>query len=222
MPKEIVVASCSQVTDPLAAETSILLMQVYRRPTVYLRLRGLAGPNDVLQILTDGPGWLVIAKTFGVVFGSALLAEAGKDSWRWLKEFFSSVKEENTSPAWTDEQLIQLSSVVRKAMIDNTVTFGININTYRNIGVIIDDADPINLVKIATSLGLHVERLMELIAIETQNRPFRVHLDERLKVEPDGSLTATLSYTDPATGYERISVNSLDDPTLALKRIVGD
>lgn len=48
----------------------------------HVPIPGLAGPNDLVQILASVEGWKIIGGTILSIYGSGIVSEAGKDTWR--------------------------------------------------------------------------------------------------------------------------------------------
>lgn len=44
----------------------------------------LAGPNDLIQILASIDGWKLIGATVISIYGTGIISEVGKDTWRAL------------------------------------------------------------------------------------------------------------------------------------------
>ena len=64
----------SQVTDAVAELTGT-------QPG-HVQVFGLAGPNDLVQILANIEGWKLIGTAILSIYGTGIVSEAGKDTWK--------------------------------------------------------------------------------------------------------------------------------------------
>lgn len=74
----------------------------------HVQVFGLAGPNDLVQILATVDGWKLIAATVLSIYGTGIISEAGKDTWRAISPRVKA------APAALQQKLLQLVHALQK------------------------------------------------------------------------------------------------------------
>jgi hypothetical protein len=201
MSYSMTIVTCSS-TQGLDIDAANLLEEVYREAPAKSKADALAGPNELLQFLLDGPVWLGIAKGLMAAFGVAFAAKAGEAAWQALVD---AVRSKPTSETvWAPEQLDRLLLIIERALESNTVTFG---PKYRGISfagrapaIQVRSANPEALFEISAALALGADVLVEEMAKADRPLDYAMHdNDDRspaIFIETDGSLSVTFLLTN--------------------------
>ena len=56
------------------------LREITKSEVGHEQLRGLAGPNDIIQLVASGPEWLLWAKGLALAVGAPFVAQLGKNA----------------------------------------------------------------------------------------------------------------------------------------------
>jgi hypothetical protein len=204
------IAGCAPSTYPIRDQVVNLFNEVYPSHVKATRADGLAGPNEIIQVLLDGLSWAAIVKGLVGAFGVGIATKAGQDTWGMLTKKFG--KKDSKVPEWSEDQVRRLVAILHEAMKENSVTFGSKIPELswadRHPGIVLSSADPAEIVRIASVLALNVEEFRSQAAAQIgQARTLPAHQNSdctpRLVIEEDGTLSGTFYVTDPQTGQVR-------------------
>jgi len=107
---------------------------------------GLDGPNDLVQILASVDGWKLIGVSILSIYGSGIVSEAGKDTW---KAIAPKIK---TAPAALQAKFLQLVHSLQKEQANGQdVSIGLIEPTFDSHGrrdrVYIKDLSPEELAR---------------------------------------------------------------------------
>ncbi|MCX5497654.1 hypothetical protein OSH11_23350 [Kaistia dalseonensis] len=193
------------------------------------RMRDLAGPNDTLQILLEWSWWKQLIVSGAAIYVSAIVAEAGKDSWVGIKGLLTKRKSDKKKTPPLEDPIQELSTIAREAQgAGNSVILGLPLASQtpkRNIGIELSGFAPDEVFKAAATLALIGESLASTVdelvaqnysvyAVEgNSDRSCRIRLNEdgssavAFRVHPTdfrSSYTLTVIYDSSGKEVERL------------------
>jgi hypothetical protein len=122
-----------------------------------IRLDDLAGPNETIQMLLSVEDWIRVAEVIAAIYGTELLKEAAKATWKAAAPKLDHAKDTVTS------YFSNLVSAIQQAMRANApVILGYPRNpvgSQRHIGVEIYDASPEEIGRIITTLAFNGQEI---------------------------------------------------------------
>ncbi|NBB47106.1 hypothetical protein GVN24_02330 [Rhizobium sp. CRIBSB] len=126
----------------------------------------LAGPNDTLQILLEWSWWQQLVAAGLATYATAIVAEAGKDTWVGLKALVSRSRAPSIEGKRGDI-VNELSGIASEAQAaGNHVILGLPLDQRfqrRNMGIELANPSPEEVFKAATVLSLIGESLSQTI-----------------------------------------------------------
>ncbi|RVD71382.1 MAG: hypothetical protein E5V62_25875 [Mesorhizobium sp.] len=152
----LTVTFSSPESGEAAAMSAAYMQKVIGENAVIRNAPGLAGPNDMVQILMHAAPWLAIY-ALGRPFLESMLKEAGKDTWEAIKSRFKK-----PAPAAAKEDDVMYLRVVLETLAKareegNYVVLGFPIEETsfksRSIGIELEVVTPESLIMAAAILA---------------------------------------------------------------------
>ena len=93
---------------------------LFEMSSTRIQVVGLAGPNELIQFLANAPAWAKIGTAILTIYGSAIVAEAGKDTWKALAPKLLM------APSAAKQKFLNLVAAIRSEHAnDQTVSIGL-------------------------------------------------------------------------------------------------
>ena len=166
-------------------------------PCSRLRFQMLAGPNDAIQFIADLPGWVQIALAMGVLYGTELIKEAAKATWRNHSALLKVAKSGGESALGKIIQGLSWMASRKGA----TAVLGVRASNAQVAGIALPFPEDVvwsiaQMARHAETIKNHVESLIADGAALEQNPDMRSY---RVILEDDGSITIPYRVKRPAT-----------------------
>jgi hypothetical protein len=153
------------------AELQVALSEITKETSEEEDLIGLAGPNDVVQILIDALTWhkaiIFVAIIFGRKFVESFATELGKHTeayfWKEKKNYSDAITQAIASP------FIRVVNAIKTLRSKNqTITIAIKIQgTCRNAGLVLKSEDPAEIAWEMANVIRNAEKIQNIV-IEAQ------------------------------------------------------
>jgi hypothetical protein len=159
---------------------------------------GLAGPNDLVQVLADIEGWKLIGTTVLSIYCTGIVSEAGKDTWRALAPRLKA------APVALKERFLKLvDALAAEQQRGQDVSIGLIEPTFDGNGrrdrIYLTDLSPEEVARHIFIFSHCVVPLAEWLAAEHAQQSERGQVGVEMKITDEGHLVATL-----VPGYGRV------------------
>lgn len=152
---------------------------------------GLAGPNDLVQILASIEGWKLIGFTVISIYGTGIISEAGKDTWRTL-----APRLKKAPAALRDRFLKLVDALTAEQQRDQSVSIGLIEPTFDFFGrrdrIYLTDLSPEEVARHLYIFAQCAAPLVDWLSTEhaKQTQPGQVGVE--MSITDEGNLVARL------------------------------
>lgn len=152
---------------------------------------GLAGPNDLVQILASIDGWKLIVATVLSIYGTGIVSEAGKDTWRALAPRLK------VAPAALRDKFMKLvDALTAEQQRGQDVSIGLIEPTFDSNGrrdrVYLTDLSPEEVARHIYIFAHCAAPLVEWLAVEHARQTERGQVGVEMNITDEGHLVARL------------------------------
>lgn len=178
-------------------ELQNILIELSEVPAETKKLIGLAGPNEIVQIIADAATWVLVVSVF---YGKAFLEQLGKNHANSLPKLTDKISQ-------LAKLLIQKIHELQKAGYEVDLALPVPLPSARNVFVRIDSNKPEDILKLIILMGENAPKIEASIARILDESNNKAIFDNNNSFLDETSNKITIKYSLPNASNQIIEID---------------